>query len=113
MSKLNIQKLFSDLCCSNCGHDFDEDSVFVLREEEGLFVLQVICPNCQKSFGVAILGMESIAVKDKEDAKLALQLKDFPEPISCDDVIDAHRFIQKMDKDWQKYIPDEYKNSRD
>ena len=57
--------------------------------------------------------MESIAVKDKEDAKLALQVKDFPEPISCDDVIDAHRFIQKMDKDWQKYIPDEYKNSRD
>lgn len=109
MKKLNIQKLFADLCCSNCGHDFDEDSVFVLREEEGLFVLQVVCPNCQKSFGVAILGMESISVKDKQDDKLTLQVKDLPEPISSDDVIDAHRFIKNMDKDWQKYIPDEYK----
>ena len=97
--------------CSDCGHDFDEDSVFVLREE-GLFVLQVVCPECQKSFGVAILGMKSIAVKDEEktDANLALQVKDLPEPISSDDVIDAHRFIKKLDKDWQKYIPDEYKS---
>jgi len=110
MSNLNIQKLFSDLCCSNCGHDFDDDSIYILREEEGLFVLQVICPNCQKSFGVAFLGMESIAMKDKEDSKLPLQIKELPEPISSDDVIDAHRFIQKLDKDWQKYIPEEYKN---
>lgn len=112
MSRLNINKLFANLCCSNCGHDFDENSVFVLREEEGLFVLQVVCPECQKSFGVAILGMESIAIKDKEktDDKLALQVKDLPEPISSDDVIDAHRFFKKLDKDWQKYIPDEYKS---
>lgn len=110
MSRLNIQKLFSDLCCSNCGHDFDEESIYILREEEGLFVLQVICPECQKSFGVAILGMESIAVKDKEDDKLALQIKDLPEPISSDDVIEAHKFFKNLDKDWQKYIPDEYKS---
>lgn len=109
MSRLNIKKLFSDLCCSSCGHDFDEDSIYILREEEGLFVLQVICPNCQKSFGVAILGMESISLKEKDDEKLKLEIKDFPNPISYDDVIDAHRFIQKMDKDWKKYIPDRYK----
>lgn len=109
MSKLNIKKLFADLCCSNCGHDFDEESVFVLREEEGLFVLQVVCPECNKSFGVAILGIESIAIKDTEDEKLALQIKDLPEPISSDDVIDAHRFFKNLDSDWQKFIPDEYK----
>ncbi|MCR5261805.1 MAG: hypothetical protein K6C94_08215 [Candidatus Gastranaerophilales bacterium] len=110
MKKSNLKKLFADLCCSNCGHDFDEDSIYILREEEGLFVLQVICPECQKSFGVAILGMESIAVKDKSDDKLPLQIKDLPEPISSDDVIDAHRFFKNLDDDWQKYIPDEYKS---
>ncbi|MBQ2645686.1 hypothetical protein IJG14_08970 [bacterium] len=109
MSKLNINKLFSDLCCSNCGHDFNEDSVYILREEEGLFVLQVICQECQKSFGIAILGMESIAVKEKDENKLALEIKELPMPISSDDVIDAHRFIKKLDKDWQKYIPDKFK----
>ena len=30
MNKTYFKKLFSDLCCSNCGHDFDEDS----EEEE-------------------------------------------------------------------------------
>lgn len=109
MNKMNIQKLFSDLCCSNCGHDFDENSIFVVREEEGLFVLQVVCQNCKKSFGIAILGMESISFKEKDDDKLTLHIKDLPEPISTDDVIDAHRFIKNLDKDWQKYIPDEYK----
>ncbi len=112
MNRLNINKLFSNLCCSNCGHDFDSDSVYVLREEDGLFVLQVVCPACKKSFGVAFLGLNSINIKDedKTDEKYALQVKDLPEPINSDDVLDAHCFIKKMGNDWQKYIPDEYKS---
>ncbi len=110
MNKLDFKKLFSNLCCSNCGHDFDEDSIYVLREEERLFVLQVICQNCQKSFGIAILGMDSIKIKDKDNNKIPLEIKNLPEPISTDDVLDAHKFIRKLDKDWQKYIPDEYKD---
>lgn len=111
MDRLNVNKLFSNLCCSNCGQDFDKNSIFVLREEDGLFVLQVVCPVCKKSFGVAFLGMETLSVKDsdKSDEKYALQVKDLPEPINSDDVIDAHRFIKNMGQDWQKYIPDEYK----
>lgn len=111
MNRLNINKLFTNLCCSNCGHDFDENSIYILREEEGLFVLQVVCPECKKSFGVAILGLESISVKEEEltEEKLALEVKNLPKPISSDDVIDAHKFIKNLDKDWQKYIPDEYK----
>jgi hypothetical protein len=109
MSKLNFKKLFADLCCSNCGHDFDENSVFILREEEGLFVIQVVCPECQKSFGIAILGLESVAIKNKDEDKLPLQIKELPEPISSDDVLDAHKFIKNLDSDWQKYIPKGYK----
>ena len=111
MNKTYFKKLFSDLCCSNCGHDFDEDSVYILREEEGLFVLQVICPECQKSFGVAILGAESVSIKEKDADKLPLRIKDLPEPITSDDVIEAHKFFKSLDKDWQKYIPDEYKST--
>ncbi len=111
MNKTYFKKLFSDLCCSNCGHDFDEDSVYILREEEGLFVLQVICPECQKSFGVAILGAESVSIKEKDEDKLPLKIKNLPEPITADDVIEAHKFFKSLDKDWQKYIPDEYKST--
>ena len=105
MSRLNIKKLFSELCCSNCRHDFDEDSVYILREEEGFVVLQVVCSQCQKSFGIAILGIDSIGIKDVDEEKLALQVKEFPEPISDDDVIDAHNFIKNLEDDWAKYLP--------
>jgi len=112
MNRLNFKRLFSNLCCSNCGKDFDEDSVFILREEEGLFVLQVICQHCQKSFGVAILGMEAVAFKDENSDKYPLEVKELPSPITGDDVIDAHRFIKNLDADWQKYIPEEYRENK-
>ena len=65
-----IKKLFADLCCSECGAEFDENSVSILREEEGLLVLQVICNNCQKSFGVAILGFNPTSFADKDEVAL-------------------------------------------
>lgn len=108
MDKTRLKKLFSGLCCSVCRHDFDEDSIFIKREEKDLLVLQVVCPECGKSFGLALLGTGALSVKDKEDDELVIQ--DCPLPISYDDVIDAHKFIDKLEKDWTKYIPDELKN---
>ena len=45
--------------------------------------------------------MSNIDVKDYEP----LEVQEGPEPISYDDVIDAHRFIKNLDADWQKHIP--------
>jgi len=110
MNRLNFKRLFSNLCCSNCGKDFDENSVFILREEDGLLVLQIICQHCQKSFGVAILGMDAVSLRDENSQKYPLEVKELPSSITDDDVIDAHRFIKNLDADWQKYIPKEYKD---
>ena len=110
MDKSKLKKLFSGMCCSVCKHDFDENSIFIKREEKNLLVLQIICPDCGKSFGIALLGTNSIGVKEKiEDDALVFQ--DCPLPISYDDVLDAHHFIDKLEKDWTKYIPDELKNN--
>ena len=108
MDKKTLKKLFSNMCCSVCKHDFDEDSIFLKREEQGLLVLQIVCPNCGKNFGLALLGTNSLSVKENEDTPLEFQ--DCPLPISFDDVLDAHNFIDKLEKDWNKYIPDEFKN---
>lgn len=107
MDKTKLKKLFSGLCCSVCKHDFDEDAIFIKREEKDLLVIQVICPECGKNFGLALLGTDSIDVKDKDDDELVMQ--DCPLPINYDDVLDAHNFIDKLEKDWNKYIPEEYK----
>lgn len=108
MKKTEFKNLFSNFCCSVCKHDFDENSIFVKREDENLLVLQIICPECGKSFGLALLGSSALSSKEIEDN--AFELQDCPSPISCDDVIDAHNFINNLDKDWLKYIPKELKN---
>lgn len=108
MEKNKLVKLFSNMCCSACRHDFDEDSFFIKRQEKHLLVVQVVCSSCGKSFGLAFLGTGSVEVKNEDEA---LEFQDCPMPITYDDVLDAHHFIDKLEKDWNKYIPDDLKNN--
>ncbi|MDD3237718.1 MAG: hypothetical protein PHV37_06430 [Candidatus Gastranaerophilales bacterium] len=111
MDKLKIKRLFSGLCCSNCKSDFDEDSIKIMREEDNLYVVQIVCRHCKKAFGLAFLGLESIDLKPEKikDSDLKLEILEGPAPISYDDVIDAHKFIKNMDTDWEKHIPSDFK----
>ncbi|MBO6086804.1 hypothetical protein J6P92_00460 [bacterium] len=99
--KKKIEKLFENLCCSQCRNGFDEDCITIKRQEEGLFVVNLECKHCGKSFGVAFLGLSNVDVKDYEP----LEVVEGPEPITFDDVIDAHRFIKELNGDWKKYLP--------
>ncbi len=105
MEKSKLKKLLSGMCCSVCRHDFDENAITVIREEKELLVLRITCPDCGKGFGIALLGTGKDCVKDDEP----LEFKPCPMPISYDDVLDAHNFFDKLDKDWTKYIPDNLK----
>jgi len=107
MDKTKISKLLSGLCCSVCKHDFDENAIHIKREEKNLLVLQIVCQECGKNFGTALLGMPSNF--DENDNDNALEIQDCPLPINYDDVLDAHNFIDKLEKDWNKFIPEDYK----
>ena len=112
MNKKIINMLFSDMCCSVCKTDFDENSVFELRNEMNLQVLQVVCPNCGKSFGIALLGTcEEKDLQNKNPSDLALHIQDGPDAICYDDVIDAHNFFKNLDENWEQYIPDNLKKN--
>lgn len=106
--KRKIATLFSDLCCSSCNADFDENSVLIMREEktdgEEMLVFRLVCPECGKSFGVAFLGISDLNLKNYKDDDLTLHVQEGANPINVDDVLDAHKFIKKLDKDWQKFI---------
>ncbi len=108
--KKNLDKLFANLCCSACGADFTEESFKIMREEDDFSVLQVVCKECGKSFGLAFLGENNIAVKNHSDADLALELQEGPDPISSDDVIDAHKFIKNLDESWHRHLPKEFRD---
>lgn len=111
MNKKIVDMLFSDMCCSECKADFTEDSIFVLRKEKNLNVLQIVCQNCGKSFGIALLGGCIEKDKSHTQADMALQIQDGPDAICYDDVIDAHNFFKNLDENWQKYIPENLKKN--
>lgn len=107
MDKKIVKMLFSDMCCSECKADFTEDSVFILRKEKNLTVLQIVCQNCGKSFGIALLGgCEEKIDNNTALSDAALQIQEGPDAICYDDVIDAHNFFSNLEDDWQKYIPE-------
>lgn len=97
--KKKLKVLFDNLCCSQCKAGFDDESIVIKREEDGLLVTHLECKHCGKSFGVAFLGLNGIEVKEP------LEVQDGPEPINYDDVIDAHRFIKNLDEHWQDFLP--------
>lgn len=107
----NIDKMFVNLCCSACGADFTSESVNVIREEEEFSVLQIVCNKCKKSFGIAFLGHSNFAVKNPKVSDLAFELQDGPDPVSSDDVINAHRFIKGLGADWAKHLPRDYRET--
>ena len=78
--KKKIGQLFNNLCCSQCKNSFDENSITIKREEEGFTDFDI-------------------------NTYEPLEVQEGPDPINYDDVIDAHRFIQNLDADWQKHLP--------
>lgn len=107
MMKKDLNQFFKNFCCSKCSEEFNEKSIDIVRQEEGLSVLKVICKNCSKSFGLAILGLNPDDFgSDKETSQedRALDIVDTPCAISYDDVIEAHNFIRNLDENWSSYI---------
>lgn len=108
--KRKLAVLFKELCCSACRADFDENSVNIIREEKGedeeLIVFKLVCQKCGKSFGVAFLGIPDVTLKNYSEEDLVLKIQERAEPITTDEVLDAHKFIKELDKDWTKFIED-------
>lgn len=101
--KKKFSTLFKNLCCSQCKADFDENSVQIVREEDQMMVIRLVCEHCGKSFGVAFVGISDIELKDDKD--MALEIKEGCAPIGVDDVLDAHKFIKNLDENWSKHLP--------
>lgn len=111
MNSSDIIKLFfSKMKCSNCDHFFNEEDVTILRDEGDYIVARIYCNRCGKNVGIALLGL------DREMMKKTLELSDtksingIKDPITYDDVLDAHSFFSSLGDDWIKFIPQEYKS---
>ena len=100
--------------CSVCHRGFEPDDVHVLSRKSDMWMLMVSCGECQaRNFVAAVIGDG-----DAEEAQLALRRlgeehvrtrTDIEpedegvsgEPVSVDDVIEIHQFLQGFDGDFK------------
>ena len=100
--------------CSVCHRGFEPDDVHVLSRKSDMWMLMVSCGECQaRNFVAAVIGDG-----DAEEAQLALRrlgeehvrtrIEVEPEaeaasgdPVSVDDVLEVHEFLQGFDGDFQ------------
>ena len=105
--------------CSVCHRGFEPDDVHVLSRKSDMWMLMVSCGECQaRNFVAAVIGDG-----DAEEAQLALRRlgeehvlnrtsiepedEGTPgEPVSVDDVIEIHQFLQGFDGDFQALFRD-------
>jgi hypothetical protein len=100
--------------CSVCHRGFEPDDVHVLSRKSDMWMLMVSCGECQaRNFVAAVIGDG-----DAEEAQLALrrlgeehirtsrEIEDEDpgepiDPVSIDDVLEIHEFLQGFDGDFQ------------
>lgn len=99
--------------CSVCHRGFETDDVHVLSRKSDMWMLMVSCSECHaRNFVAAVIGDG-----DAEEAQLALRRlgeehiepqaelddEDVPdgEPVSVDDVLEIHSFLNGFDGDFQ------------
>ncbi len=107
-----IQNFFSRMRCNFCSHSFEPEDIQLLRKDEGVYIVNVYCNHCSTQNGVAMVGVEAPegmpnAFPDPEltDEEL-IRLAEF-NPITDDDVLDAHTFFNNLDGNWMRFIPPE------
>lgn len=102
-----VKLIFSKMVCSCCDQQFTPDCVDIIRIEGNCAVVRIRCTHCDTNYGLAMIGIETIRIENDQDD---VQIPDLP-PITTDDVIEAHKFIDKLDGSWMRYIPDKFKTN--
>ena len=106
--------------CSVCHRGFEPDDVHVLSRKSDMWMLMVSCGECQaRNFVAAVIGDG-----DAEEAQLALRRLgeehvrtrteiepeddgEPGEPVSVDDVIEIHQYLQGFDGDFKALFSDQ------
>jgi hypothetical protein len=122
-----VQEHFRKLRCAHCQQSFTPEGVKLLREEKDYWVVRVHCTSCQQPAGVAIVGVEyessdAPVVPERTEREVAhagnvnrvrgifssrREEEKFSklQPISNDDLLDAHDFIHNLGSDWMRHLP--------
>ena len=90
ISKKEIKNLLTNLCCSKCKNDFDDESIEIVEKINDIHICKLHCKKCGADFGNILLKINNNNIS----AHAPLDIVDGPAPINIDDVINAHKYIK-------------------
>ncbi|MBC7473810.1 MAG: hypothetical protein H7263_05920 [Candidatus Sericytochromatia bacterium] len=93
-----IQEHFTKIDCPICNFSFTQEGIKLIKQENDYWVIKLDCEKCNHSLGFAIVVIEYNDYNNNENT-----INNNP-PITVDDVINAHKFIQELGSDWTKYL---------
>lgn len=98
---LFIKQLIANIRCAVCNHRYGLDDIRIIGHQDELWVIAVMCAECQTQ------GLVFAVVKEGEQPEIITDLTPeewarFQEmsPIDTDDVLDIHRFLRDFDGDF-------------
>jgi hypothetical protein len=97
-----ILKLVKKLRCAECGRFYNPDGFVLVRRWQDVWVLSTRCQFCDDSCHVVVLmrlDAEPEPAIDLTREELAAA-NDWP-PITADDVLDVHVFLEEFDGDFE------------
>jgi hypothetical protein len=105
-----IQEYFQQKSCRFCANPYSSEGIQLLREEPGVLVVRVSCRSCGHPLGVAIVGTAPRLHREKRNCPAEWTKRDIDrlaarQPISYDDVLNAHEFFTNLGSDWVKWLP--------
>ncbi len=96
-----VKELMTTVNCAVCGRRYEAVDVNIVYHQHELWFISVSCQSCHTK------GLVAALIKDGEKARLVTDLTEeemvrFKEatPVSADDVLDVHRFLEGFEGDF-------------
>lgn len=91
-----IRYLVAHLKCAACQRPYNPQDLEIIDEGSSLLVLLMTCHHCQaQGLIVALVQEQPLQLKRTPEDRESSELQ----PITADDVLDIHRFLESFDGD--------------
>ncbi len=98
-----IQNFFTRMRCHYCAAHLHPAGIQLVRKEGGVYVVNIQCTHCERHMGIAMVGVEGVNIEkgkrqycDPEMTASEFERLASFEPVSYDDVLDAHAFFTNL-----------------
>ena len=93
MNESIINSLIESINCGECNQLYTADCIKILGQEDNMWFMSAICPECKTRALVAtVVGEKDVESKTDLTKAEYLEIMD-EDPVGTDEVIDMHQFL--------------------